>query len=105
MASTLLDIYLSTLLHHAFTPPDGIALYIRNDGNLCNLAHLRAEMKTNAVLICELMFADDMAFRAHSVPKLQEISNAFSDLCNLFGLKISTKKTVVLNTSGPTSCI
>ena len=88
--------YLPILLHCAFPPLDGIALHTRHDGNLSNLACLRAKMKTNTVLICELMFADNVAFSAHSVPKLQEMCNAFSTSCNLFGFEINIKKTACL---------
>ena len=39
---------------------------------------------------------------AHTVyPSWQEMCNTFSALCNLFGLKISTKKKVVLAANDP----
>ena len=53
MGPTLFGVYLSTPLHHA-------------SGNLFNLAHLRAKVKTHTVLIHELMFANDMVF-SHTV--------------------------------------
>ena len=77
------------------------SLHTRHDGNLINLAHLRAKPKTDTVLICELMFVDDVAFYTHSLPKLQEMYDAFNASCDLFGLEISTKKTVKFATNGP----
>ena len=60
--------------------------------HLYNFAHLTVKTKTNTVLICELMFANYTASCAHSLPKLQDICNALSASCNMFGLKISTKE-------------
>ena len=62
-------------------------------------------MRTDTVLIHELMFAEDMAFCTYSVPKLQEICNAFSASYNLFGLKISAKKTIMLAINSLPPCI
>ena len=56
--------------------PDEKGLHARHNGNLFNLAYLRGKIKTNTVLICELMFTDDMAFYTHSVPMLQEMFDA-----------------------------
>ena len=89
---TLFGIYLSTLLHHAFPSPDGIALHTRNNGNLFNLAHLRAKMKTNTLLIHELMFGHNMAFCAHSLPMLQEMCNVCSVFTQSVWLKIKHKQ-------------
>ena len=104
IAPSLFGIYLSTLLHHTFLPPHGIVLHTRHDRNLFTLACLRTKRKTNNVLI-QVMFANDMAFYTQSVPKLQDMCNAFSTLCDLFGWRISTKKTVMLATNGPPTCI
>ena len=85
--------------------PDGITLPTRQDSNLFNLACLRAKMKTDTILICKLMFANDVAFYAHRVPKLHEMCDALTVSCNLFGWKISTKKPVMLAMNGPPPCI
>ena len=105
MAPTLFSIYLCTLLCHAFPSPDGIVLHTKHDGHLFNFAYLRANTKTNTVLIHELMFANDTAFCVHIVPYLQKMYNAFGASCDLFTLKISTKKMVMLATSGSPPCI
>ena len=101
MAPSVFGVYLSTDFHCAFLPPHGITLHTRHGGNLFNLAWLRVEMKTNTFLNQELMFANNVAFCACNVPKLQEMCNGVSASCCLFGLKISTKKTVMLATNGP----
>ena len=62
-------------------------------------------MKTDTVLICMLMSANDVALCAHSVPKLQKMCNVFSTSCDLFCLKISTMKIVTPATNDPTPCI
>ena len=69
------------------------------------IGSLESQLKTDTILICELMCANDAVFCAYSVPKLWEIYNVFGASCDLFGLKISTKKTVMLATNGPQPCI
>ena len=96
MSPTLLSIYQSNLLGHAFPSPDGIAHHARHYGNLFNLAHLWAKTKANTVLICDLIFANNVAFCTHSVPKFQEVCTAFSASRNLFGLKQAQRRWLCL---------
>ena len=105
MAPNLLGFYLSILFLFAFPSPDRIALHARHDRNLFNLANMRAKTKSYTVLIHELMFAHDLTFCSHSVPKVQEMFNAFIASCNLFSLKVSTKKMVMLATNDQLPCI
>ena len=104
MPLTIFCIYLSALLYCSLLSLDGRALHTRHDRNLFNLSHLRAKTNTNAVLIHEVLFANNVVFCANNVHKLQEKYDVFSTSCNLSGLKISTKKIVTFATNGPPSC-
>ena len=97
LAPTLFGIFFSLLLRYAFgSSEDGIFLHTRSDGNLFNLARLRAKSKVISVLIRELLFADDAALAAHSEQALQRLITCFADACREFGLTISLKKTEVM---------
>ncbi|KAL1278830.1 hypothetical protein QQF64_025503 [Cirrhinus molitorella] len=72
LAPTLFGIFFSLLLRHAFSQSeDGVFIRTRSDGNLFNLAHLRAKTKVRRVLVREMMFADDVALTAHSEEALR----------------------------------
>ena len=75
---------------------EGFYLHTREDGNLFNLARLRAKTKVNKVLIRELLFADDAALATNGEAELQSLMNRFSHACKQFGLTISLKKTNVM---------
>ena len=67
LAPTLFGIFFSLLLRNAFHgSEDGIFHHTRSDGNLFNLARLKAKIKVNTVLIREMLFADDAALAAHT---------------------------------------
>ena len=97
LAPTLFGIFFSLLLRHAFgSSEDGIFIHTRSDGNLFNLARLRAKSKICSVLIRELLFADDAALATHSEAALQRLISSFANACKEFGLTISLKKTEVM---------
>jgi len=95
--STLFFIFLSATLDEAFRDMGGgVYIQSRQSADLFNVAHFRAKTKTTGILMKELLFADDSALVAHSAEEMQNIVDAFSNASNKFGLKINTKKTVVL---------
>ena len=49
----------------------------------------------------ELLYADDCDIVAHSEDELQYFMNDFVSACNLFGLKINLKRTVVMYDPAP----
>ena len=66
LAPTLFSIFLSAMLNDAFRDM-GVGVYIqsRQNANLFNVAHFRANTKTTWMLMRELLFADDSALVAH----------------------------------------
>ena len=97
LAPTLFGIFFSLLLRYAFSESeDGIFLHTRSDGNLFNLARLRAKTKVRKVLIQEMLFADDAALTAHTEAALQRLITRFAEACTEFGLTISLKKTNIM---------
>ena len=97
LAPTLFGIFFSMLLQHAFNDcSEGVYIHTRADGNLYNIARLRAKTKVAKVLIRELLFADDAALTSHSEGGLQQLVTCFSHACKEFGLTISLKKTNVM---------
>jgi len=73
LAQTLLGIFVSALLAHAFPAEDGVMLHIRSIGGLFNRSRLRAKTKTKRVLIHELLYACDASLVAHSEMHLQKL--------------------------------
>ena len=97
LAPTLFGIFFSTLLQHAFqASQEGVFLHTRSDGKLFNLARLRAKTRVKTILMCELLFVDDVALVSHTAEELQKLLNMFSHVCKEFGLTISIKKTKVM---------
>ena len=74
----------------------GIYLHTRSDGNLFDLARLRAKTKVTEVYFREMLFADDAAVTAHSGEALQRLVNRFAHACRELGLTISLTKTNVI---------
>ncbi len=75
--------FFSLLLRHAFSQSeDGVFIRTRSDGNLFNLARLRAKTKVRRVLIREMLFADDAALTAHTEDALQRLISSFARACN-----------------------
>ena len=97
LAPTLFGIFFSLLLQYAFDgKEDGTFIRTRSDGNLFNLACLRAKTKLRRVLLREILFADDAALAAHSEESLQRLMDRLAHGCKEFGLIISLKKTNIL---------
>lgn len=97
LAPTLFGIFFAMLFRHAFKgATDGVYLHSRSDGKLFNISRLKAKSKTRAVLIRDMLFADDAALAAHTEEQLQSLMNRFSTACDLFSLTISLKKTQVM---------
>ena len=89
---TLFGIFSSMLLKPAFgSLPVGIKLHTRTDGNLFNVARLRAKQKVKNFTMPDLLFADDAALVAHCAQDLQTLLSKFSSACSDFGLTISLK--------------
>jgi len=97
LAPTLFGIFFSLLLKFAFRDStEGILLHTRSDGKLFNLARLRARTKVRAVLIRELLLADDAALSSHTEEDLQRLMGCFAHACREFGLTINIRKTNVM---------
>ncbi len=107
LAPTLFGIFFSLLLRHAFSQSeDGVFIRTRSDGNLFNLARLRAKTKVRRVLIREMLFADDAALTAHTEDGLQRLISSFARACDEFGLTICLKKSNVMGQDvSSTPCI
>ncbi len=74
LSPTLFGNFFSLVLRYAFyESEDGIFLHTRSDGNLFNLARLRANTKVCRVLIHELLFADDATLTVYSQEVLQRL--------------------------------
>ena len=78
------------------TSTEGVFLHTRADGQLFNLARLRAKTKVRHVVIQEMLFADDAALVTHTMEDLQQLIDRLSHACKEFGLTISIKKTNVM---------
>ena len=97
LAPTLFGIFFSLLLSYAFSQSDdGVYLHTRSDGNVFNLARLRAKTKVQKVLVREMLFADGAALNAHTKDAFQRLISSFAHACNEFGLTISLNKTNIL---------
>ena len=93
LAPTLFTLYLGAVLE-TMSPnlASGVYIWTCSDGKLFNLAHLKAETRTNTLFVRELLYADDMALVATDYNDIQEIVNQFHSAATMFGLKINTKK-------------
>lgn len=66
LAPSLFRIFFAVLLKHAFgTATKGIYLFMRADGMLFNLVHLRAKAKICEALMRDVLFAGDVAVATH----------------------------------------
>ena len=89
LAPTLFGIFFSVLLKNAFgTSTEGIDLHTRSDGQLVNLARLRAMTKVRKTAIRDMLFADDAALATHTEQERQRLMDRFSQACKDFGLTI-----------------
>ena len=99
---TLFSIYFSVLLSHAFQDLEaGVSIRFRSTGKVFNLRRFNTKSKNLKALIRELLYADDADFVTHTEEDLQLIIDRFSAACDVFGLKISLKKTKVMITPPP----
>ena len=102
LAPTLFGIFFSLLLDYAFKDAtQGVHLHTRSNGQLFNLARLRAKTKIHKVLIREMLFADDAALTSHTEEGLQQLMTQFANACEEFGLTISIKKTNIMCQDAP----
>ena len=74
----------------------GVFIRIRTDGQLFNLVRLRAITKTRELCICKLLFADDAAIVEHTLEDTKQVCKHFEQTATLFGLTLSTNKTITL---------
>lgn len=105
LAPTLFGLYLAAVLE---TTSDsscevhkGVYLRSRTDGNLFNLARLRAKSKCREICVEELLYADDSALVAQSLEDLQDMLDRFVAASEAFGLSINIKKTEILYQPAP----
>ena len=90
LAPTLFSIFFSTMLSYAFkTSTEGVFLHTRADGELFNLARLRAKTKGRHVDIREMLFTYDAALVTHTMEDLQQLIDRLSHAFKEFGLTIS----------------
>ena len=97
LAPTLFGISLSMLLKHVFSSSNGIKLHTTTDGRLFNLASLKANQNLKAVIIRNILFAEDAAFLAYSAQDLQTPMSLFLSAFSNFSLTKSLRKTKVIN--------
>ena len=60
------------------------------------MKRFQAKSKIQSFKITDLLFADDTALVAHSGQDLQHLIDNFSEASDIFGLKVSTSKTVTM---------
>jgi len=105
LAPTLFGIYLAAVLevasNNSCDVQKGVYLRSRTDGNLFNLARLRAESKCREICVDELLYADDSALVAQSLEDLQAMLDRFVAASVALGLTINIKKTEVLYQPAP----
>ena len=94
LAPILFALYFSVMLMVAFQDlPTGVDLEYRCNGGLYNQQRFKARTLLSYQIVRDLLFADDCALVAHSLPDIQRIINRFSAAAKDFGLTISIKKT------------
>ena len=76
----LITIFFSMLLKRAFGSRE-IKLHTRTDGNLFNLACLRAKRKVKNFTVRDLLFAYDDALVAHSAQNVETLLSQFLLAC------------------------
>jgi len=81
----------------------GMPLHYRTDGDLFNTRRFQAPAKVHMAIIRDLLFVDDCALVAHTLPDIQELFDRFADAARRFGLTVSLKKTEVMLQSYPTN--
>ena len=104
LAPTLFSLYLTVVLNQAFKDHhQGVMLQCRPGADLFNVSQFKSSRSTTGAVVRELMFADDIAFVAHSHADAQDIITRFADSARIFGLKINIKKTEVMYQPPPGS--
>ena len=104
LAPTLFSLYLTVVLNQAFKDHhQGVVLQCRPGADLFNVSQFKSSRSTTGAIVRELMFADDIAFVAHSHADAQDIITRFADSARIFGLKINIKKTEVMYQPPPGS--
>lgn len=102
LTSTLFGTYFFFVFRQAYLnldKPVGISILSSDDSNFGSLSHNKARSRVQAVVVRELLYADDAALCASPSQELQCFLDAFLTACNDFGLTISPKKTVTLQDS------
>ena len=93
LATTVFRIFFSMLLKCVFGCSSlGVKRHTRTDGNLLNLARLRAKRKVKKnFTVRDLLFVDVAALVVHSAQD-HTLLGHFSSACSDFGITISLKK-------------
>lgn len=98
LAPTLFSMMFPAMLTDAFQDTDpGINRYTRQ-GKLFNLRCLQVK-KVHVARRHDFLFADDCALNAGSACDMQDSLELFATACNNFGLTISIKKTVMMQSA------
>lgn len=87
VASNLFGIFFALLFKHTFnSATDRIYVHSRFDGNLYNVARMKAKTKMKEIIIRDMLYAEDAAISTHSEEELS---------CVLFSFTINPRKTVM----------
>ncbi len=93
LTPTFYGIFFALLLKHAFgTSTEGVYLRTRPDGQLFNLARMKAKSKVIVKTIRDMLFAGEDAVISYTKQELQCLIRSFSHACNDLELTISLKK-------------
>ena len=83
-------------LCHRMPLTEGVYVHSGTDGNLFNLARLKAKTKMLRVIVREMFFADITALATNTEEYVQKVMYRFSQVWKQIGLTISVKKTNVM---------
>ncbi|VDM04229.1 unnamed protein product [Schistocephalus solidus] len=102
LAPTLFSLMLSAMLTDAYREEcPGICITYRMDGRLLNQRRMHFCSRVSTANIHELLFTDDCALNLTTEEEMQRSMDLFAATCDNFGLRINTKKTVVMHQPSP----
>lgn len=92
LAPLLFNLFLGVIniiTHKVIYGYKGVEIENRLDGNLFNLRHLQAHIKTTVPGIAELQYADGLVLLANTSMDLQSVLNLFLAANDSMGLKVN----------------